>query len=330
LPLIKTKTKVKKMPHLQNFFVTKKFLLVLFIFALAAGCAAHPLTPVIDGPWWQVASNPDLGEYTSEKQQPVDFAIWQAEDGSWQLWSCIRHTKLGGHTRLFHRWEGKKLTDKDWQPKGVAMLAEPELGEPLGGLQAPHVVKHNGLYWMAYGDWDNICMATSKDGKNFTRLLQSPNSAKIFTEGPGVNNRDPILLYTKQKWHCYYTAFPAKHGYVFCRTSDDLLQWSDSFIVAYGGKAGNNPYSAECPHVVELEKGHYYLFRTQYYGPGAQTMVYYSQNPYNFGIDDDTYYVTKLNVAAPEIIKHNDKYFIAALNPNLDGIRIAKLKWEKQ
>ena len=43
----------------------------------------------IEGQWWQIAGNPDLGEFTSPRQQPVDFAPWQAKDGTWQLWSCI-------------------------------------------------------------------------------------------------------------------------------------------------------------------------------------------------------------------------------------------------
>ena len=82
------------------------------------------LMPQIDGEWWQIAGNPDLGPLTSEEQQPVDFSIWQAADGTWQLWSCIRHTKCGGKTRLFFRWEGNNLTDKDWRPIGIAMQAD--------------------------------------------------------------------------------------------------------------------------------------------------------------------------------------------------------------
>jgi hypothetical protein len=35
-----------------------------------------------------------------------------------------------------------------------------------------------------------------------------------------------------------------------------------------------------------------------------------------------------MNICAPEIVKHEGQYYIAALNPNLDGIRIAKLKWQ--
>ncbi len=67
--------------------------------------------PVLESEWWEVTGNPDLGEYTNPGQQPVDFGVWQAADGTWQLWSCIRHTNCGGNTRLFHGWEAENLTD---------------------------------------------------------------------------------------------------------------------------------------------------------------------------------------------------------------------------
>jgi hypothetical protein len=97
------------------------FVFLLMVGALAAG--EEVLTPVIDGDWWQVAGDPDLGEYTRPEQQPVDFGVWQADDGTWQLWSCIRKTGCGGNTRLFYRWEGQNLTDEHWKPMGIAMEA---------------------------------------------------------------------------------------------------------------------------------------------------------------------------------------------------------------
>lgn len=310
----------------------KTFILYTFIFVfLSVQSFADDkiLKPVIDGDWWQVAGNPDLGKYNTDKQQPVDFAIWQAKDGTWQIWSCIRETACGGHTRLFYRWEGKNITDPNWCPKGIAMMAEPKYDEALGGMQAPHVIKHKNKYMMYYGDWNDIGLAISKDGKEFKRELNKNNTAELFTEGgPEVNTRDPMLIYTKDQWLCYYTACPAKKGYVFCRTSKDLRNFSDSFVVAYGGQSGTYWASAECPHVIELYKGRYYLFRTQLYGPGAKTSVYYSTNPFNFGIEDDSYFIGEMNLCAPEIVYYKGQYYIAALMPNLDGIRISKLKWQ--
>jgi hypothetical protein len=297
-------------------------------------CVAYPLradpalTPVIQGESWTVAGDPDLGPYTDEKQQPVDFAIWQAADGTWQLWSCIRRTKCGGKTRLFHRWEGKSLREANWKPMGIAMEASSDAGETPGGLQAPHVVKVGPAYWMFYGDWENICAATSEDGKTFTRRPNVNGRTGMFSEGVGNNTRDPMVIRINDLWHCYYTAYPGNRGAVYCRTSKDARVWSESKIVAYGGEAGTNQVSAECPFAVELSAGQFYLFRTQRYGQNAITRVYHSHDPLDFGVDRDReHLVCSLPVAAPELVRDHDEWFIASLLPSLKGIRIARLSW---
>lgn len=303
--------------------------LVLTLLHTAPAIAPQPgLVPVIEEPWISLAGNPDVGKYTTAKQQPVDFGIWQAADGAWQLWSCIRGTNCGGTGRLFHRWEGPTLTTPDWTPMGIAMESRPELGEDPGALQAPHVVRHDGHYVMAYGDWNNICFATSADGKTFERTIQPDGKTGLFSEGRGANTRDAMLLQTGGLWYCYYTAFPQDIGYVFARSSPDLKAWSPSAVVSYGGAAGAGRLQSECPHVVEPSPGVYVLFRTQRYGQDAQTTVYRSSNPLNFGIDNDIGRLGTLPVAAPEIILHEGQYYIAALKPGLDGIRIARLAWK--
>jgi acetyl esterase/lipase len=299
--------------------------------APAAGAkpATSSATPVpqVDGPWWPIAGNPDLGPLTGETQQPVDFAVWQARNGTWQLWSCVRGTKCGGKTRLFHRWEGPALTTPDWTPKGIAWRAEPDLGETAGGLQAPHVIRWNGRDVMLYGDWQHIALATSDDGKTFTRRLGPAGTVGLFDEGPSSNTRDPMGLVVGDRLLCYYTAYPAGRGAVYCRSSDgDLTRWSDPRSVASGGQAGTGPSSSECPFVVNVD-GWYYLFRTHRYGRDAKTSVYRSRDPLDFGNDDDRDLVTTLPVAAPELVRQGDAWYIAALNSGLDGIRMARLKW---
>jgi hypothetical protein len=301
--------------------------LVAGLVACRAIAADPPLRPRIVGDWWQVAGDPDLGGLTSPNQQPVDFGVWQAGDGTWQLWSCIRNTRETGHTRLFYRWEGATLTDADWKPMGIAMRADPKVGELAGGLQAPFVFRDGDRYVMFYGGWDRICSAASKDGKNFERLRDEIGKATLFGEDGG-NTRDPMLVKIGQLWHCYYTAHPRDIGSVYCRTSGSLRDWSEAKIVARGGQATSHKYAAECPFVVELDKGQYFLFRTQRYGTNAQTSVYFSQDPLDFGVEhDEGHFIATLPVAAPEIVKHNGKYFIAALLPSLKGIQIARLEW---
>jgi hypothetical protein len=288
--------------------------------------------PQIDGPWWQVAGNPDLGDYTSDRQQPVDFAVWQAADGTWQLWSCIRNTKCGGNTRLFYRWEGQQLTDRDWQPMGIAMEADPSLGESAGGLQAPHVIKQDGQYLMFYGDWGRICLARSSDGKQFQRVLNQRGQPDLFS-GPYGNTRDPMVMRHAGRYYCYYMGHQQEakiQSAIFCRTSTDLATWSEPVMVSGGGTPATQDRwyggDAECPFVVARDDA-FYLFRNQRYGPTNLNTQYRSEDPLDFGVDDDRDRIGTLPVAAPEIIQHEGVDYIAALLPELNGIRLARLKW---
>ena len=289
------------------------------------------MQPQLSGDWWQVAGDPDLGQYTTAEQQPVDFAVWQAEDGSWQLWSCIRHTACGGQTRLLYRWEGADLRQKHWEPRGIAMEAQVDLGETDGGLEAPHVIKDNGIYYMFYGDWNRSCLARSTDGKSFERVLGKNNQPDLFS-GPYENTRDAMVLKVDGVYYCYYTgnktnAQPA--AAVFCRTSADLMEWSDPIVVCAGGAATGETWAGvdcECPFVVAIN-GRYCLFRNQRYGLDNLNTQYISPDPLNFGVDDDGLCVGTLPVAAPEIIVDKGRYYIAALLPDLKGVRIAPLDW---
>jgi hypothetical protein len=63
----------------------------------------------------------------------------------------------------------------------------------------------------------------------------------------------------------------------------------------------------------------------------AETRVYRSKNPMEFGINrDHRYLVGILPVAAPEIIEYKGDYYIASLRPDLKGIRIARIRWVMQ
>ncbi len=291
--------------------------------------------PQIISEWWTIAENPDLGEYTSPRQQPVDFGIWQAKDGTWQLWSCIRHTNCGGNTRLLYGWESKNLTDSLWTPKGIMMEADTSVGERLGGLQAPHVIVKNNLYYMIYGGWDQLCLATSEDGKNFTRVINENGTTEIFT-GPYDNSRDAMTIKIGELYYCYYTGHLIGEttekikAAIFCRTSSDLLNWSDATMVSGGGSVADwdNWYGgdAECPHVVKYNNT-FILFRNIRYGENNLNVQYCSGNPLNFGVDTDSLMVNQLPVAAPEIIKFNDDYYIASLKSTLDGIKLARLEF---
>ena len=295
--------------------------------------------PVIDSEWWDITGQPDLGAITGSRQEPVDFGVWKAKDGTWQLWSCIRGTNVGGTGRLFYRWEGKSLTDTNWKPMGIAMEADTTLGETEGGLQAPHVFEENGVYYMFYGDWRRICLAKSNDGKTFTRVINASGSPALFT-GPLDNTRDPMVLKIDDTYYCYYCDHPRPdngtfeaQGLVCCRTSKDMKTWSEPIVVAKGGsvleQCQGYGHDIECPFVVKIED-QYILFRNQLYGRYSLNTQYSSPNPLDFGINNDDYMVGQLHIAAPEIVKDGDQYYVIALKRKLDGMRVAKIKFVKE
>ena len=111
-----------------------------------------------------------------DRQQPVDFAVWQATDGTWQLWSCIRATAYPGATRLFYRWEGSRLTDGNWKPMGIAMTSDTRLGEMEGYLPVSYT--HLDVYKrqvMGRGiiDWVGQFKALKRDGYHFAVSLET-------------------------------------------------------------------------------------------------------------------------------------------------------------
>jgi hypothetical protein len=311
--------------------ILKRLVLLFTLLVAGAVFAQDPvLVPAVDGDWWRVAGKPDLGELGAPDEEPVDFAIWRAADGTWQLQSCIRNTKEGGKTRLFHRWEGARLEDHDWKPMGIVMRADPAVGETLGGLQAPFVFRAGDAFQMLYGDFQNIARAQSGDGKRFERQPLRGMSG-LFGDGPQVHTRDPMAIEIGGVWYVYYTAAldtAVAHGVggVYSRTSHDLIRWSKPTLVAMGGAAGHEGNAMECPFVVKHGEW-YYLFATQHYR-NPTTHVYRSRDPLYFGIEDDSGLVATLPVAAPEIFEHEGQEYIAALMPELDGIRIARLAWK--
>ena len=174
----------------------------------------------------------------------------------------------------------------------------------------------------------------------FERVLGGNSQPDLFSEHTyggqlGISRaRDPMVLKRGNTYYCYFTSHvenPINDGAVFCRTSLNLKDWSESVIISHTpGYPGNSPqYSDECPFVLyQPEYNLYYLFVTQMYGDNSQTIVYASPNPMYFGVDDNSQKVCTLPIAAPEIIQKDRQYYMVALNPGLDGIRIAKLKWE--
>ena len=318
----------------------------------------HKLRPVLDGDFWMIGDNPDLGPLQGNTdparggvQECVDHHVFQSTDGAWHLWGCIRGTAVG---RVLYRWEADSLTQKHWRQTGEVMRIDRAAGECLNGraeecIQSPFVVQSGGLYCMFYGgsmagsdeagravDPDDpamagqMCLATSPDGRNWTRHRDEAGRSRVFI-GPSVT-RDPCLIRIDDVWHLYYAGYhddrPGNAGF-YVRTSQDLVRWSDWELVHQDFEFGAGNWNTECPHVVE-RGGWFYLFRTENYA-ARKTHVFRSTNPHDFGIGDASeHYVCPFPVAAPEIILDAEGNEYITSNHNLaGGTMMCRLAWEE-
>jgi hypothetical protein len=311
---------------------------------------------VIEGDWL-VGPNPTnlpdgiqaiikSGEFRAG-QEVVDHHIWRDGLGNWRLWACIRYTKVG---RVLAGWVSDRLDKPDWKCLGLVMRRDKNAGESLadhgdrhfGGssqgemIQSPYVVREDGRYWLFYGGGyadgghyhrlNSICLATSEDGVEFTRYRNRYGDSVLFY-GPGPA-RDPCLIEIDGLWHMYYSG--GETGFVepnkiYVRTSKDLVSWSASREVCWGGSIGYHGSSAECPHVVH-RGGAFYLFRTENY-PQGKTYVFRSEDPYDFGLDDDKNLVAQIDAAAVEVIVDGAKEYLSSNKDVWGGVHLHHLSW---
>ena len=281
--------------------------------------------PEIASGFWRICEAPDLAEFNGpdpQKQQVVDHGFVRDDLGTWQLWACIRGTKPG---RLLYGWEGTSLNTGPWRPTGIKVRAQSSLNEKTNpeSIQAPYFIKNDTAYLCFYNS-AGIRLMTSGNGRDFERHLFRNGNNILYDKG----GRDVMVLQHEGLFYAYSTVTTVAKdgwlwGFVILRTSKDLKHWSDYSIVSQGGKAGNGPVSAESPFVV-FKDGYFYLFRAT--STDGQTYVYRSDDPFNFGNNNDEKLITVLPVKAPEIILDEGKWYISDL-ADFKGIKLAELKW---
>jgi hypothetical protein len=319
------------------------------------------LRPVVEGAWWMIGPTPvGLDERLGSRPSPggisehnacVDHHIVQSADGAWHLWACVRRTCVG---RVLYHWEAARFLDRPWRDTGQFIRCDRAAGECVqdwGGeewLQSPYFVQHEGLYYMFYGGHatggqasDGIaysdpafpmqmCLMTSCDGRRWTRHCDARGASRIFV-GPG-EVRDPCVVRIGNRWHCYYAGFSDgnrdRPGF-YCRTSEDLVHWSDWTCVHMDLKLAPGAWATECPHVVWRD-GYYYLFRTESYYE-RKTHVFRSEDPMDFGVGDSRpYYVGTFAAAAVEIYRVEGREYVSSSHSPMIGNQLAELMWVQE
>ena len=227
------------------------------------------------GRWIQLVGRPQLEKWASPNAEPVDFTIFQADDGRWQLISCIRKTTHPGAGRLLYRWSSPKLTE-GWKPEGIFLSSKSEWDHAEGRVQAPFHVKDGNKHFLFYNSRGGHLM-TSEKGIDFEPF----GKKAVFPMG-----RDVCLLDDRErsgKWIAYYTSpekgiNPAtKDHTIRARTAAKLEgPWSETAV--------------EIPPITPPPSGYKFVYaesplvikRGDYYYRFEQLFVYRSKDPFQW------------------------------------------------
>lgn len=273
--------------------------------------------------------DPGVGE--DEAWYINDHCFIRGDDGTWHLFG-ITHAEPAApldEDHLAHA-TARRLMQKPWQKQPFALSVDAAWEEEH--LWAPHVIEHEGTYYMFYtaGDEDHtqykIHLATSGDLEHWTRHPENPMVVD------GFDARDPYLLRQGDTWIMYYTATSdpeGGHHIVAYRTSDDLLNWGRRRVAYRDTTIGTSGGPTESPTVVRRGET-YYLFigpTGGYQGEGGYvgTDVYRSTSPFHWEQDAQAGHIES---HAAEVVRDREgQWYVSHAGWGQGGVYLAPLHW---
>ncbi|MBM3152868.1 MAG: hypothetical protein FJZ96_11835 [Chloroflexi bacterium] len=267
------------------------------------------LMPRIAGEWQSLFRPQEAGYYIN------DHTIYQDAVGDWRLAGITSRTD-GDFNQ--EKYFAAAVSD-EFPPVG-GMTETAPLAD-FGGLAwAPHVI-HDGERYHMFWSPHELHQMTSEDGitwENHTITMPAPYH-KFFRDGM-------VLRVAPGQWLLYTTARGAYYSQVDIYQSFDLTGWQyiGPALRSGPGSERNSPFSSmESPFVVD-NAGRYYLALTynndSFFWPGIlltfqvwpdpgsynETLVFHSDNPYDFGIyrgrGNAPSLLTELETHAPEFV----------------------------
>lgn len=255
--------------------------------------------------------DPSVGE--AERWYVNDHTVFRDHDGTWHLVGITHQEPMAPFDELDLCHATAPSLPGPWTKQPHALSTDPDAGETH--LWAPHVVDHDGRFWMFYCGGGaspaeyRIHLATSEDGWTWTRHPANP----LVVDG--YEARDPMVRRVGDRWVMYYTATDEPEGghhVVAAVESDDLLAWGGRRIVYRDELTGTGAGPTESPFVVDHDGWWYLLVGPDYealmaslaagrYDPSTYrtTRVLRSRDPFRFDAADE---IGTLDAHAAEVV----------------------------
>jgi beta-fructofuranosidase len=294
-------------------------LFFLFNFQFMPQVAAGPFSPLYN------PSTPSAEWYIN------DHCFIRDRQGLWHMFG-ITHEEPANPTQekdLAHATSPHLCGP--WSQQPYALSAEATPWEERH-LWAPHVIWHDGLYYMYYcagGQRDlhdphfKIHLATSPDLWRWTRHPKNPLLIDAY------HARDPMILQLgPSEWIMYYTATSEPEGghhTVAAVTSQDLVTWGGKRTVFTSVATGTYGGPTESPFVVR-RGSQFYLFA----GPSPKPNyigvdVFVSDTPFHW---EASQRVGQISAHASEVVRDGDgQWYISHCGWAQKGLHLAPLTW---
>lgn len=201
--------------------------------------------------------DPSVGE--TQPWYINDHTFVRDRNGLWHLFGITHPEPLAPFEEVDFAHATAPALHGPWTKQPCALTASAEHQETQ--LWAPHVIEHDGRYWMFYCAGGaakhayRIHLATSEDCWSWRRHPANP----LIVDG--FEARDPMVLPADGRWILYYTATSTPtggHFIVAAAESTDLVHWSGRTIVYQDPLSGTMAGPTESPFVV-ASNGRYLL-----------------------------------------------------------------------
>lgn len=285
-----------------------------------------PRTEIYTGGFFKIY-DPSVGE--TNAWYINDHCFVQGADGTWHLFGITKEEPRDSMDEVFFAHATAPDLLGPWTKQEPVIHADRANGSEYH-VWAPHVIEHEGLYYMFYCGGDPVSgRASNTDEKGYRINLAISTDLYHWKKHPGNPlfkdagaARDPMVFRHEDEWLMYYTVNRNNENphTVALRRSKDLVNWSEDSRTVFNDQETIGASHTESPFVFKSNGEFYLLIGPR--GGYAGTDVFRSKTPFEWKCED---WVGWVPAHAAELILNGDNLWVSSCGWGQRGVYLAPL-----